>query len=344
MKLDRQWLRNCIESHSDPEPFCGVVYLTKDGETLFEHACGLAIRSEAIPNRVDTRFQTASGCKIFTAVAICQLVEAGRLRFDTLLKDCVDESLPNYAPSITIRHLLTHTSGITSYFEEDVDPDYEALWKDLPVYRIKGPRDFLPLFQHKHMKFAPGERFDYNDGGYILLGIVVETITGVRFQTFIEQNIFGPAGMEDSGYFRTDQLPERTSYAYIDNPDGTWRTNFFAVPIVGAPDGGAYATAPDMARFWNALVRNRLLGPKITDLLLEPQVATSLKPPCTHYGCGVWIDKPGDGVRKFFVEGSDPGVALRSAVYPDEGLTLTMIGNTGRALWPLYKKVEESLT
>ena len=340
MNLDVQKIGDCIKGQTEPEPFSGVVYLTKDQEVVFEGAYGFAIRSESIPNRVNTRFQTASGCKVFTSVAICQLVERGELEFDTPLSECVDVEFPHHAPGITIRHLLTHTSGITSYFEEDVDPDYEALWKDLPVYNVRGPGDFLPLFQNKKMKFPPGERFDYNDGGFILLGIVIESVTGVRFSTFVEENVFGPAGMEDSGYFCTDQLPERTAYAYIQNPDGTWRTNFFAVPIIGAPDGGAYTTAPDMARFWNALMEHRLLNAGTTEQLFEAPVATSQEPPYTHYGYGVWIDRQG---KNFFVEGSDPGVALTSAVYPDEDVILTVIGNTEHALWPLVKEIEKTL-
>ena len=343
MELDLQQLEDRIVSQTEPEPFSGVVYLTKGDDVLFESGYGCAIKSESIPNRVNTRFQTASGCKVFTSIAICQLVERGQLGFDALLKECVDVRFPNYAPDITIHHLLTHSSGITSYFEEDINPDYEALWKDLPMYRIRGPRDFLPLFQHKKMKFSPGEKFDYNDGGYILLGMVIESLTGMSFPAYVRENVFDPAGMEDSGYFPTDQLPERTAYAYIKNPDGTWRTNFFAVPIIGAPDGGAYTTAPDMTRFWEALMENRLLNVGTTEVALKAQIATSWKSPYTHYGYGIWIDQPEETIRKHFVEGQDPGVALRSAIYLDEDMTLTVIGNTEHALWPLYQEIEKIL-
>ena len=177
--LDR--IDRLISEQTEPEPFSGVVYLTQGEEILFEKAYGQAIRTEAIPNRVDTRFQTASGSKIFTAVAVCRLVERGLLTFDTPLRDCVDVEFPNFAPEITMGHLLTHTSGIISYFEEDVNPDYEALWKGVPMYSIRGPKDFLPLFRHKEMKFPPGDRFDYNDGGFILLGLAVEAVTGLEF-------------------------------------------------------------------------------------------------------------------------------------------------------------------
>ena len=145
------------------------------------------------------------------------------------------------------------------------------------------------------------------------------------------------------GLFATDRLPERTAYAYIQNPDGTWRTNFFAVPIVGGPDGGAYVTAPDMARFWRALVTHNLLGAETTRTMLEPHVETADDPPSTHYGYGVWIEKSAEKIRKYFVEGFDPGVAMRSAFYPDSNVVFTMLGNTSRGLWPLYAEIEQEL-
>jgi CubicO group peptidase (beta-lactamase class C family) len=341
--MDIRRIERTIERQTEPEPFSGVVYLARGGTALFEGGYGLAIRSESIPNRIHTRFQMASGCKIFTSVAICQLVERGLLQFDTPLSACVDIPFPHYDPGITVHHLLTHSSGITSYFEEDVNDDYEALWRDKPMYNVRSPRDFLPLFQHKPAKFPPGERFEYNDGGYILLGLVVESLSRMDFTAYVHEHIFSPARMQDSGYFAIDQLPGRTAYAYIQNPDGSWRTNFFAVPIVGAPDGGAYTTAPDLAHFWRALFSHQLLTSETTQRLLSAHIATGLESPYTHYGYGVWIDRPEKAVRKHFVEGFDPGVALRSAVYPAQDVTLTMIGNTQSALWPLYAEIEEAL-
>jgi CubicO group peptidase (beta-lactamase class C family) len=343
VKVNAAQLERCVEDQIEPEPFSGVIHLAREGEVLWSHACGLALRSESIPNRIDTRFQMASGCKIFTAVAICRLVERGQLGFDTRLGDGLDVEFPNFAPEITIRHLLTHSSGITSYFEEDVNPDYEALWQDTPPHSMRSPRDFLPLFAHQAMKFTPGARFDYNDGGYILLGLVVESLSGERFTDYVAENVFVPAGMTDSGYFFSDRLPERTARAYIRNADGTWRTNVFAVPIVGGPDGGAYTTVSDMVRFWRALRGNKLLRADATRELLRPQIAVSDEFPEDHYGHGVWIEGSAGQTHKFFVEGSDPGVAFRSAVYPEQDTVLTVIGNTGAALWPLYRRLERIL-
>jgi len=343
MKLDARQIAACLDDQSDPEPFSGVVYLTRGEDVLFEGARGFAIRPEAIPNTVRTRFQMASGCKVFTAVAIGQLIERGKLAFDTRLCDCVSEAFPNFSKDVTVGHLLTNSAGITSYFEEDVNPDYEALWRDHPMYKMKEPRDYLPLFQDKPMRFLPGERFEYNDGGFVLLGLIVERVSRMPFTAFVAENVFAPAALRDSGYFATDRLPERTAYAYIENPDGSWRTNFFAVPIVGGPDGGAYTTAPDMDRFWKALTSNRLLNAATTKRMLDVAMTTSMKAPHTHYGQGVWIEKRGDAVRKFFVEGFDPGVAMRSAVYPDTGLVMTVIGNTDGAPWPLWRELERRL-
>ncbi len=333
----------CIKAYTEPEPFSGVVHLSRDGEVLFAKAYGLAQRAESIPNRIDTRFQTASGCKVFTATSVLQLIDEERLALDTPLTSCVDAGFPHYDPGITVGHLLTHTSGITSYFEEDVNSDYEALWKDVPMYRIRRPADFLPLFQDKPMKFSPGEGFEYNDGDFILLGLVVEAVSGIAFSDFVREHVFVPAGMKDSGYFATDRLPGRTAYAYIRDRDGSWRTNFFAVPVVGAPDGGAYTTAPDMMRFWAALRGGKLLSGKTAEAMLTPGVSTSLDKPYSHYGLGVWIDRTGGVTRKTFVEGSDPGVALRSGVYAEKNLILTMLGNTDSALWPLYRQLEDRL-
>lgn len=340
MTINAQALDRCIREHDDPTPFAGVVQITQGEEVLFQGAYGQANRADVLLNHMDTRFQMASGCKVFTAVAICQLVEQGYLRFDTPLLELINVEAPHWERTITVGHLLTHSSGITSYFEEDVDDDYEALWQECPMYRMRGPRDFLPLFQNKPMKFAPGSRFEYNDGGFILLGVVVEAVTARPFADYVQEQVLSLVGMTDSGYFALDRLPARTAYSYIQDEDGSWRTNFYAVPVIGGADGGAFTTAADMARFWQALRGNRLLGAEMTRTMLTAQIATGWKAPFTHYGYGVWLHQDEVGPRRLFVEGADPGVAMRSQVYVQDDLTLTLLANTERALWRLLPKVE----
>ncbi len=191
---------------------------------------GYVNRSEQIQHDVTTRFGIASGCKLFTAIAISQLVEQGKLSFSTSLDSFQTFDLPHLSPNVTVHQLLTHTSGIPDYFNESVSDDLEALWRDIPMYRLQQLCDFLPLFQQKTMKDEPVARFSYNNAGYILLGLIVEEVTGQSFTDYIEQSIFQPADMTASGYFSLDALPPKTALGYIDNSDGTWRTNQYAIP------------------------------------------------------------------------------------------------------------------
>ncbi|XEC96521.1 serine hydrolase domain-containing protein [Paenibacillus tarimensis] len=322
--------------HSEDTSFSGAV-LVQDREGSFEQGYGYANRSERILNTVETRFGIASGCKIFTAAAICHLVQEGRLAFDSKLIDCVDISFPNFDPSITVHHLLTHSSGIPDYFDEEVMNDYEGLWKTVPMYSIHSPKDFLPWFQNNRMKFNPGEKFSYNNSGYILLGLIVEQLTGMDFAAYVETNIFERCGMSDSGYFRMDQLPERTAFGYID--DGpSWRTNVYSVPIKGGPDGGAFTTVRDLAKFWNALLDNQLLSQTYTNLLLTPQICASEN---VSYGYGVWISVINDCIFKYYVMGSDPGVTMQSSVYANHKIHAHVISNINNGAWPVASKIDQ---
>ncbi|NLF02168.1 MAG: beta-lactamase family protein [Anaerolineales bacterium] len=348
MNLNSAALDAAIRAGQDRAPFSGVVMLSRGDDVLFQGAYGLALRGEEIPNQMDTRFQTASGCKAFTAAAILQLVASGALSLDTPLLDVLGEYVPQfagYAGVVQIRHLITHTSGIADPFDEDLYPDYEALWRDRPVYRMRRPADFLPMFTADHLVFQPGERFAYNNGGFVLLGVVVEQVSGQPFVDYVTRNVFAPAGMGDSGYFFADQLPGRVARAYIQNEDGAWRTNAYAVPIIGGGDGGAYTTAGDMRRFWRALMHGELLAPEIAFHMMTRHVSTGQGFVANAYGLGVWIEQRGDAAHSVFVIGGDPGVAMRSEILGppdapwDSTLVLTMLGNTESALWPLWREV-----
>jgi CubicO group peptidase (beta-lactamase class C family) len=342
MSVNSSEIEQIIDDQGKKPSFSGVVLVQERGEFVFSKGYGFANRAESIPNTLETRFQMASGCKIFTSVAICQLVQRGMISFDTPLKDCLNISFPSFSPDITVHHLLTHSSGITSYFEEDVDPDYEALWRELPMYCARTPSDFLPLFQHKGMKFTPGEKFEYNDGGFIILGLIIEQQAKMSFSEYVEKNIFAPCAMTDSGYFATDRLPARTAHSYIYNKDDdSYRTNFFAVPIVGGPDGGAYTTAPDMARFWRSLFDHRVLNKRFTEKLLYPHIAAESEGRNKSYGYGVWMIKRNDSVVTYYVEGWDPGVAFVSAFSPENETLITIIANTNKPVWPIYDRIIE---
>ncbi|NGZ77091.1 serine hydrolase [Saccharibacillus sp. VR-M41] len=320
-------------------PFSGVVRVTAGGDQASEAAFGFANRSERLDNTADTRFGIASGCKIFTAVAICQLIEQGKLSFGTKLSDCSIAEFPHFDPNITVHHLLTHSSGVPDYFDEEVMDDFEELWRERPVYGMTEAEHFLPLFAGQPMKFKPGERFSYNNSGYILLGLIAEKVSGMKFREYVEQHVFAPANMQDSGYFRTDRLPERTALGYIDGEDG-WRTNIFSLPVVGGPDGGAFTTAEDLDKFWNALLGYRLLSSEMTEKLLTPQIFEDEE---SAYGYGVWIRLNGGKVDCRHIMGFDPGVSMVSRVYAESGLRLHVLANIDGAAWPIASGIEERL-
>jgi CubicO group peptidase (beta-lactamase class C family) len=142
--------------------------------------------------------------------------------------------------------------------------------------------------------------------------------------------------MKDSGYFSTDQLPERTAYGYIKNPENnSWRTNFFAIPIIGMSDGGAYTTAADIATFWEKLVNNQLLSEETTRTFLLPHIKTSSKKGNIFYGYGVYVVKQNEQIQGYAICGGDPGVDFLSVVYPDHQVTFSALGNTEKNTWPL---------
>ena len=326
-------------THPSIDETCSGVYLVTNRNGSTHQSYGYANRSEQIQHDVTTRFGIASGCKLFTAIAICQLVEQGKLSFSATLGSFQTFALPHLSPNVTVHQLLTHTSGIPDYFDESVSDDFEALWHDIPMYRLQQLRDFLPLFQQKSMKDEPGSRFSYNNAGYILLGLIVEEVTGQSFTDYVEQSIFQPAGMTDSGYFSLDALPSKTALGYIDHPDGSWRTNQYAIPIKGGADGGAYVTTQDMTQFWKALFSHRLLDAASTSLLLTPHVTVNDRG--ESYGYGLWIQHHASGdVYKYHVMGYDPGVSFHSGYYPEIDTISVICSNQSDGAFDMMKQIE----
>jgi CubicO group peptidase (beta-lactamase class C family) len=339
MTFDIAKISSAVQAEPSDDPFSGVIFVQQGDAQVFAQGYGFANRAEQIPNRVNTRFGIASGCKVFTGVAICQLVEAGKLSFDTPLADCLDIDFPHFDPDITVGQILTHSSGIPDYFDEEImeDEEYELLWHERPMYLMRSPRDMRPLFQNEPMKFAPGTRFSYSNAGFIVLGLIVEQQSGMPFTEYVTQHIFAPAGMDDSGYFALDQLPPRTASGYILEDDGQWRTNIYSIPVIGGPDGGAFTTAPDMAKFWDALLGHRLLSAELTATMLTPHIATGDddETPERYYGYGIWITKSDGRLRSYYAIGGDPGVAFISEYFVAEALLVTILSNTENALWEI---------
>lgn len=319
--------------------FTGAFYAKHQADIL-EGSSGWAHRSLKVPNHVDTRFAIASGSKVFTAVAICLLVEADQLSFDTKLTACLDVNFPYFDKHVTVQHLLTHTAGVPDYFNEEEMDDYEALWMTRPMYHVRESKDFLPLFRKQSMQANVGDSFQYNNAGYILLGLIIEQITGHSFATFVEEDIFRQANMHDSGYFEMDDLPERTALGYIDRPDGTWKTNIYSVPAKGGPDGGAYVTVKDMVKFWQALTQGKLLSDTMTSELFEPrEVVFTTENIYYGYSGYMELDEQHD-VTKYIQMGYDPGVNFRAVHYPVSGKTIVVCSNAEEGAYEMLTEIE----
>ena len=331
-------LNTSIEEHA----FSGVISIRRQETALYERAAGYADRSNRITNTIATRFGIASGTKFFTALAIGKLIEAQKLSFDTKLSDCVALNFPRYAPEITIRHLLTHTSGIPDYYDEEKIADFNSFALSVPVYNLHGPRDYLAMFPDEPMKFAPGERFAYSNGGYILLGLVIEELTGQKYQDFVEQAIFKAIGMDRSGYFALNKLPEQTALGYVEAAEG-WRTNIYNLPIVGASDGGAFTTVQDIATLWKAFWGFEILPQALVEIYTQPYVKPATGREHTYYGHGIWMRQDPGGNREEYITGYDAGVSFKSIVNRADDLQITVISNTTDGAWPILSDIDTAL-
>ena len=320
-----------------PEDFSGAVLVSQNGNTLFAEGFGFADLPNQVKNTVDTKFQTASGGKCFIAVGILQLIEAGRLSLDSQIGDVLDIDLHQVDRTVTIKQLLNHTSGIPDYFDESIMSEYADLWVEFPNYNVRQSKDLLPLFIEKPMVYLAGEKFLYNNSGYVILGLVIECVTGQLFDVYLAENVFRPCEMLDTGYYELDRLPRKCANAYIyDEAKQEYYTNIYAVDAKGTGAGGAFTTVVDVEKFWQKLL-NRDLVSKTT---LTEMFSVQSSDGNDYYGYGFWLDKTEENVFQPFFQGSDPGVSFISRYYPERMLRVHIVSNQGDDVWNLASKIE----
>lgn len=321
------------EDQLDPA-FSGCVRVRQRGETLLEVSQGYADLANRLPNTPDTRFQTASAGKAFVAAGVLRLIERGALALDDSLGRLLPLDWEAIDPGVTVRQLLCHTSGIPDYFDESELEDYAALWRDYPNYKIRRSFDLLPLFVHRPMQAPAGARFQYNNAGYVVLGLILEQVTGLAFDEALAREVFGPCGMADTGYFALDRLPARCAGAYLyDSERQEYYTNIYSVDVKGTGAGGAFTTLRDVSRFWDGLFSGRLLSDGMTRAMYSPQARNETE--C--YGYGLWLDPDGRGGYTPHFEGCDPGVSFFSRYDPRSALEITAVSNFGQNVWQLCR-------
>ena len=317
--------------------FSGVVSVDHEGELVYAHAAGMADRAESRAVGPDTRFGIASGTKLFTALGVARLIERGRLELDSRVVEVLHCAFTRMDDAVTIRHLLTHTSGFSDYYNEDDNPDSEAFFVDIPWYKLETPGDYLPLMKGYSMRSAPGGPFVYNNGGFVILGAVIEAVSGETYRAFLEREVLAFAGMERSGFFAFNHLPENTAWGYIDGPHGSWRTNIYNLPIRGGGDGGMYTTAGDLARFWPAFVSGGIVNSDLTRQMLTPHARIDEH---TEYGLGVYLDATRPA---YFIVGVDAGVGFESRYFVNDEVAVSVLSNTTAGEEAMAEAVRRSI-
>ena len=322
--------------------FRGNAYIVQNGEVLCNYSGGFADLANEIPNSPETRFACASMSKTFTAVGILQLIERGLLNFSDKIGAILDFDLKNIDPDVTVEQLLTHTSGVPDYFDESVMDDYEALWKIFPNYRIRHNSDMLPLFINKPMMYPKGEKFQYNNSGYVLLAAIIEKVTGTDFDVYLKQSVFEKCGMKSTGYFEFDKLPAKCANSYIHCPDtDDFRTNIYSVGAKGTGDGGAFVTVEDIVNFWRALLEHKLLSAGMTEKMLSKQSGDGQDAEEGWYGYGVWIIENPSGKDYVYMQGLDDGVSAIAEYNPNNGMISVLLSNYGDNVWSRMRKIRK---
>ena len=307
-----------IEKAALESDFSGVLSIFKDASPVYNKAFGYRDLKNKLPNTTSTLFGIASGTKVFTALGICKLIDQGLIALDTPVGSINKTFTGFISENATIQQLLTHTSGIYDYYDEEIEQDFDHFSVDVPWCELETPSDYYPLFEGQTMKFRPGERFSYSNGGYIFLSILIEKLSGILYRDFIREHVLQKADMKVSGFYAFNNLPENTANGYLEDR----RTiNIYQLPIRGGGDGGMFTTTGDLCAFWNHLISNQILSKQLTDTFLTTHCTLNEN---TGYGFGFY--KSLDDCM-YSIEGSDAGVGFESKYIIKERLTLNILSN-----------------
>jgi CubicO group peptidase (beta-lactamase class C family) len=344
-------LERYFQELEERDLYSGVVLITRGLQELFAGAYGFANRAWKIKNTLATRFDTASITKLFTAVAILQLIDRQELAFDTGVVDFLNLKNTTISKEVNVFHLLTHSSGIGDDADEEAGESYEALWKNKPNYSVTETEDFLPQFIHKPPNFPPGQGCRYCNCGYVLLGLLIEKTSGMKYRDYVRQNIFARAGRLHSDFFRMDRVQENVAEGIDPIKDDAgvitgWKRNIYSLPPIGSPDGGAYVTAKDLDRFLRAVKAGELLAPALTDAFFTPHVPHRTREGGTEkygYGLEFLVNQAGQVVY-CGKEGINAGVSGLIRHYPQEDLDVILLSNMENGAWEPARKIHALMT
>ena len=304
-----------LETDVAADRFSGAVLVAKDGQPVFARAYGLADREHNIPNTLETRFRMGSMDKMFTAVSVLQLVAAGKINLDAPLGTYLTD-YPNkdVATQVTIAELLDHTGGTGDIF----DAQFEAHRLELRTLQ-----DYEKLYGSRNLAFTPGSKWDYSNYGFILLGLVIEKVSGQSYYDYVRERVCAPAGMTSTGFEPENEAVPDRSTGYTLDPTGKLVPNTDTLPYRGTSAGGGYTTVGDLLKFANALQQHKLLDARYTEILTTGKVDT---PTGSRYAYG-FEDQRFNGVRCFGHGGGAPGMNGDLEICPADGYIVAVLAN-----------------
>lgn len=329
-------IQTYLDSLATHNQLSGAILVAHDGVPIASKAAGIANEATHTAIRLDTRFNLGSMNKMFTGVAIAQLAQAGRLSFDdTIRKHLPDYPNPDVAGKVTIHQLLTHTSGMGSF----------------PIEAFKAQREklttvtsFFPLFANEPLSFAPGEKFQYSNAGYLVLGAIIEKVSGQDYQSYVRDHVYKPAGMLNTGFYEPGKEIPNLAIGYTrmgpeGKPGNDVKANTDTLDVRGGPAGGGYSTVEDLLKFHVALSGFKLLDQQYTKLVTEGKVVAGEPIGRYAYGFG---DKIFEGKHIVGHNGGWPGVAANFEMYPELGYTSVILMNTDPpAMMPVIMKLRK---
>ncbi|MFI7639743.1 serine hydrolase domain-containing protein [Nonomuraea sp. NPDC049400] len=342
-KLDR-----FVADRAGKDLFSGVVLVAQQGRPVLRRAYGMANKASSVPNRLDTRFDIASVTKTFTAVAVAQLAQQGKIAFQEKLGTYLQGFPAEIGQTVTVHQLLTHTSGVgrpAVGSEPPTRPEWDTVQKvwDGTAKAIRA----LPL------QFTPGSRYRYSNDGFFLLGEIVATVSGRSYYDYVREHVFAPAGMTHSDFFTKSQVTAERTIArpYASQPSGSrvdfTTSDFF--PFVGGPHRGAYCTATDLLAFARALRNGTLLGPAYAELIttgkmiMSPSEQPGLTRQQLFYGYG-FIDAIVGGRHVVGHSGSAAGAANYLDTYPGLGWVALILSNYDTPIAPIVETARQIIT
>jgi len=309
-------LRAELEKAAAADRFSGAVLVARAGKPVFTATYGLADREKKIPNKLDTRFRLGSMNKMFTAVAVLQLVQAGKIKLtDPVGKYLTDYPNQEVASRVTIHHLLTHSGGTGDFF----GPQFDAHRLELRTLE-----DYVKLYGQRGPEFPPGSRWQYSNYGFLLLGVLIEKVSGQSYYDYVFEHVYKPAGMTSTASFPEDQAVPGRSVGYTKSGGGdAWKPNTGTLPWRGTSAGGGYSTVEDLLRFASALQDHKLLDARHTDLLTTGKMDAFNG---ARYAYG-FIDQTSGGVRCFGHGGGAPGMNGDLRICPQSGYVIAALAN-----------------